>query len=94
MTKRAGVDQSKPGIECHTLYYACFTGGDGSSETYGFDWAIIHYTEEISLDGSNHVPFNYRSAAYARVGDFAAALEDAKRCQQLKPDWPLVSTIN
>ena len=68
-----------------------------SSKTSGkgeFDSAVVYCTEAISLDGSNHVLFNNRSAAYARVGNFAAALEDAKRCQQLKPDWPMVSTMN
>ena len=79
-------------------FTVCITGGAGcSSETSGkgeLDSAIVHYTEAISLDGSNHILFNNRSAAYARVGNFTAALEDAKRCQQLKPDWPMVSTMN
>ena len=73
----------------------CMTGGADSRSGKGeFNLAVFHWTKAISLDESNHVLFNNRSAAYARVGNFAAALEDAKRCQQLKPDWPMVSTMN
>ena len=52
--------------------------------------AIDRYTAAITLNRNNHVLFSNRSAAYARVGKFAEALEDAKRCHELKPDWPKV----
>ena len=56
-----------------------------------FQQAIERYTEAITLNRNNHLLFSDRSAAYARVGRFAEALEDANRCHELKPDWPKVS---
>ena len=55
-----------------------------------FFHAIERYTEAITLNRNNQLLFSNRSAAYARVGKFAEALEDAKRCHELKPDWPKV----
>ena len=63
------------------------------SDEGDFLLAIDRYTEAITLNRNNHVLFSNRSAAYARVGKFAEALEDAKRCHELKPDWPKVSTV-
>ena len=39
------------------------------------------------MDPSNHVLFSNRSAAHASQGDYAAALEDARKTVELKPDW-------
>ena len=60
------------------------------SDEGDFLLAIDRYTAAITLNRNNHVLFSNRSAAYARVGKFAEALEDAKRCHELKPDWPKV----
>lgn len=60
------------------------------SDEGDFLLAIDRYTEAITLNRNNHVLFSNRSAAYARVGKFAEALEDAKRCHELKSDWPKV----
>lgn len=60
------------------------------SDEGDFLLAIERYTAAITLNRNNHVLFSNRSAAYARVGKFAEALEDAKRCHELKPDWPKV----
>lgn len=54
--------------------------------------AIERFTEAITLDRNNYLLFSNRSAAYARVGRFPEALDDARRCHELKPDWPKVST--
>jgi stress-induced-phosphoprotein 1 len=43
------------------------------------------------LDGSNHVLYSNRSAAYASMRDYQHALEDAEKTVQLKPDWAKVS---
>ena len=63
---------------------------DVATEEGDFLQAIERYTEAISLNRNNHLLFYNRSAAYARVGKFSEALEDAKRCHELKPDWPKV----
>lgn len=62
------------------------------SDEGDFFLAIDRYTQAITLNRNNHVLFSNRSAAYARVGKYAEALEDAKRCHELKPDWPKVCT--
>ena len=60
------------------------------SDEGDFLQAIQRYTEAITLNKNNHTLFSNRSAAYARVGKFTEALEDAHRCHELKPDWPKV----
>lgn len=40
------------------------------------------------MDGTNHVLFSNRSAAYAKAGKFAEALEDAEKTISLNPSWP------
>lgn len=53
-----------------------------------FQQAIDRFTDAITLNRNDHVLFSNRSYAYAKMGRFTEALEDAKRCQELKPDWP------
>lgn len=53
-----------------------------------FDEAIAAYTEAINLDAKNHVLFSNRSAAYAKAGKYAQALEDAEKTIELNPSWP------
>lgn len=52
-----------------------------------FAEAIKFYTEAIALDGSNHVLYSNRSAAYAKSEMYEQALEDAEKTVELKPDW-------
>jgi stress-induced-phosphoprotein 1 len=49
--------------------------------------AIAKYTEAIALDPANSVFYSNRSAAYLSKGDASAALADADKCIELKPDW-------
>jgi stress-induced-phosphoprotein 1 len=49
-----------------------------SSEKFG---------EAIELDPSNHVLYSNRSGAYASLKDWEAALEDANKTTEIKPDW-------
>lgn len=39
------------------------------------------------MDGKNHVLYSNRSAAYAKAGKFAEALEDAEQTIKLNPTW-------
>nr|CAD7454303.1 unnamed protein product [Timema tahoe] len=61
--------------------------GNSALQAGKFDEAIQNYTAAIALDGSNHVLYSNRSAAYAKAGKYAQALEDAEKTVQLKPDW-------
>ena len=52
--------------------------------------AIAYFTDAISIDPSNHILYSNRSASYASLRNYEAALEDAIKLIQLKPDWPKV----
>ena len=52
-----------------------------------FDAAAKHFTAAIEHDPTDHVFFSNRSACYASVGKLNAAIEDAEKCVELKPDW-------
>lgn len=62
----------------------------GAQSEGDFQQAIDRFTEAITLNRNDHVLFSNRSYAYAKMGRFTEALEDAKRCQELKPDWSKV----
>ncbi|XP_031560926.1 stress-induced-phosphoprotein 1-like [Actinia tenebrosa] len=49
--------------------------------------AIECYTEAILIEPTNHVFYSNRSAAYAKDGKYEQALEDAKKCVEIKPEW-------
>jgi stress-induced-phosphoprotein 1 len=49
--------------------------------------AIEHYTTAINLDGTNHVYFSNRSAAYLQQKNANAALDDAQACLGLNPNF-------
>ena len=49
--------------------------------------AIDLYTKAINSDGTNHVYYSNRSAAYLKKGDATNALADAENCLGLKPDF-------
>ena len=52
-----------------------------------FDAAAKHFTAAIEQDPTDHVFYSNRSACYASVGKLVAAVEDAERCIELKPEW-------
>jgi stress-induced-phosphoprotein 1 len=62
--------------------------GNGHLQKGEFDEAIAAYTKAIELNGSDHVFYSNRSAAYLSKGDAANALIDAEKCVEVKGDWP------
>ncbi len=52
-----------------------------------FSEAIEHYTNAINMDGSNHVYYSNRSAAYLSKNEAVNALEDANSCIGLNPNF-------
>jgi len=61
--------------------------GNKALQAEKFDEAISLYTQAIELDGTNHVFYSNRSAAYTKKGDYENALKDAKKTVELKSDW-------
>ena len=49
--------------------------------------AIENYTKAINCDGTNHVYYSNRSAAYLKKGDGNNALEDAKSTIAINPEF-------
>eukprot|EP00359_Climacostomum_virens_P001814 CAMPEP_0204898744 /NCGR_PEP_ID=MMETSP1397-20131031/1460_1 /ASSEMBLY_ACC=CAM_ASM_000891 /TAXON_ID=49980 /ORGANISM="Climacostomum Climacostomum virens, Strain Stock W-24" /LENGTH=562 /DNA_ID=CAMNT_0052066629 /DNA_START=6 /DNA_END=1694 /DNA_ORIENTATION=+ len=58
---------------------------DFSAKNYAS--AIEHFSEAIRHDPNDHVFYSNRSACYASLEQYPQALEDAKKCVELKPDW-------
>ncbi len=59
-------------------------------EAYGrgdYNEAVRLYTEALGLDPSNHLLYSNRSAAFAVLGEYSSALDDALATVQLKPEW-------
>lgn len=52
-----------------------------------YDEAVKYYTEGIAIDGSNHVLYSNRSAAYAKAEKYSQSLEDAEKTVTLQPTW-------
>jgi len=61
--------------------------GNKHFQAKNFVEAIKHFTEAISHDNTDHVFFSNRSACYASTNEYQKALDDAKECVRIKPDW-------
>lgn len=61
--------------------------GNAAFSAKDFPAAVTAFSEAIKLDGNNHILWSNRSAAYASMRNFTAALDDAKKCVSLKSDW-------
>ncbi|GLC51021.1 hypothetical protein PLESTB_000457400 [Pleodorina starrii] len=61
--------------------------GNAAFSAGNFEEAIKFFTEAIEVDPNNHVLYSNRSASHASLKHYAAALTDAKKCVELKPDW-------
>ena len=47
---------------------------------------ILH-TQAVAIDPDNHIYRSNRSAAYLANGEAMPALEDARTCVEIMPDW-------
>ena len=65
----------------------CKAAGNAALQAGKISEAIANYTKAINLDGSNHVYFSNRSAAYLKQGNGNNALEDANSCINLNPQF-------
>jgi len=50
--------------------------------------ARSYYSEAIEEDSENHALYSNRSLCNLKLGDFESALQDARKCIELKKDWP------
>ncbi|KIZ02055.1 Heat shock protein STI [Monoraphidium neglectum] len=62
--------------------------GNAAFSAGHFEEAIQHFSAAIELDPNNHVLYSNRSAAEASLHRYSKALKDAKKCVELKRDWP------
>jgi stress-induced-phosphoprotein 1 len=65
--------------------------GNAAFSAKEYDKAVEAFTEAIQYDPDNYVLYSNRSAAFASLGKYHEALEDANSCIQRKPDWPKVN---
>ena len=72
--------QRKAALEAKDAGNKDFTAGN-------YDAAAKHFTAAIENDPTDHVFYSNRSACYASVGKLNAAIEDAEKCIEIKPEW-------
>lgn len=63
------------------------TLGNKSLQAGKLSEAIDYYTKAIDSDGTNHIYYSNRSAAYLKKGDATLALEDADACIGLNSNF-------
>lgn len=61
--------------------------GNAALQQNNLDEAIRYYTEAINLDGTSHVLYSNRSAAYAKANKYDLALKDAEKTTEIAPSW-------
>ena len=65
----------------------CKAQGNAALQAGRISEAIEHYSAAIRKDGTSHVYYSNRSAAYLKQGNAAKALEDADSCLGLNPGF-------
>uniref|UniRef100_A0A3B3H4M1 Uncharacterized protein n=1 Tax=Oryzias latipes TaxID=8090 RepID=A0A3B3H4M1_ORYLA len=55
-----------------------------------FQAAVRLYSEALQADPQNCILFSNRSAAFLKLGEHQAALDDAERACELNPKWPKI----
>ena len=71
----------------HRSHIARQALGNAAFSAGNYADAVKHFTDAIGVDAANHVFYSNRSAAYAALNDFDAALNDAEKTVAIKPDW-------
>ena len=61
--------------------------GNAAFKEGNYPLAISHYTNALKETATDHTILSNRAAAYQNSGQFAAALADAEKCIEIKPDW-------
>lgn len=61
--------------------------GNAAYAANDYKKAVRLFSQAIDADDKNQVLFSNRSAAYASLGEFQNALDDAEKCVELKSDW-------
>jgi len=61
--------------------------GNKEFSAKNFKEAIVHFTEAIKHDDTDHVFFSNRSACHASLENYDDALKDGCECVKIKPDW-------
>ena len=61
--------------------------GNAAFSAKDYPTAIKHFSSAIEADPNDHVFYSNRSACYACLEQYDKALDDAKICVNLKPDW-------
>lgn len=61
--------------------------GNAAFAAEDYDEAIDKFSQAIALDATNHILYSNRSAAYLAAGKKQEALDDAKKCVELNPNW-------
>lgn len=56
-----------------------------------FHAAVRLYSDALQADPQNCILFSNRSAAFLKLGQHQAALDDAEKACELNPKWPKVS---
>ncbi|XP_071126094.1 LON peptidase N-terminal domain and RING finger protein 1-like isoform X2 [Mytilus edulis] len=62
--------------------------GNTFMERHKFERAIVSYSEALELAPTDHLSLSNRSHAYALLENYKAALEDAEKVIEIRPDWP------
>eukprot|EP01054_Gregarina_sp_Poly1_P011024 Gregarina_sp_Poly_1__11023@NODE_87_length_15225_cov_52_775630_g75_i0_p3_GENE_NODE_87_length_15225_cov_52_775630_g75_i0NODE_87_length_15225_cov_52_775630_g75_i0_p3_ORF_typecomplete_len550_score113_69TPR_1/PF00515_28/0_00015TPR_1/PF00515_28/0_0023TPR_1/PF00515_28/6_6e07TPR_1/PF00515_28/1_8e05TPR_1/PF00515_28/0_07TPR_1/PF00515_28/6_8e06TPR_1/PF00515_28/0_0084TPR_1/PF00515_28/4_8e05TPR_1/PF00515_28/6_5e09TPR_2/PF07719_17/4_6e07TPR_2/PF07719_17/0_0072TPR_2/PF07719_17/3_2e06TPR_2/PF07719_17/1_4e06TPR_ len=61
--------------------------GNAAFQAKNFEEAILHFTNAIAVEPTDHVLYSNRSGAYASMQKYDKALEDAEECIRLSPQW-------
>ncbi|KAG2696653.1 hypothetical protein I3843_07G067000 [Carya illinoinensis] len=61
---------------------------DDAFKRKDYHTAVDAYTQAIDLDPTDGTLFSNRSLCWIRLGQAEHALDDAKTCRALRPDWP------
>uniref|UniRef100_A0A7S0RRP4 STI1 domain-containing protein n=1 Tax=Chlamydomonas leiostraca TaxID=1034604 RepID=A0A7S0RRP4_9CHLO len=61
--------------------------GNAAFSAGQYEEAVKFFSDAIAIDPNNHVLHSNRSAAQASLNNYESALEDARKCVSIKPDW-------